>query len=454
MFNYIRYLQKTTVNATRYKPFDKGLTQIHKNSLRGIKYYFNRNLDLVDLFVREEPDAKVQPGLTDHDLTAVFSRNECPLSFIGNFWNKYKKIKVFIPQTGEVDLFNEDEFEDYLKFGPGPTNIYKNNININSQEVATRVSHFHITEKNQFREHMIRYANFIQPSIYSYLSEKNHYNYKVLIHGLDKILKRNNAYSYSDSAEDKLAKFYDLDYGINPKVSKKYSVPIAVSNASSKLIRSTGRELLEAFKKIVNENSSLSCSIVVWKTFRTQSDINLAVIYDDWDCFGNMEPTLLAITQFIKTHGLRWQKLFSKDFSSCSGLRYPLFLSRKMWNQWLQSDPFVSLGILSSNPLVDGNSRILDSIQFDLSNIYSCISNQYAAVMSLKNNWRVHNGPALLLRYDFLANQILGYESILNEAPATDPQKLDFCSIKEGFDDLTNKLSLLRSQLISLPHNN
>ena len=138
------------------------------------------------------------PGLSDYDLTLLTERFDTPrtICVLEELWARYRQIKKAVPQLGETEVMNVEEYADFLSFGPMPTASLKRAdplfVRPGSPEVEDALQRkARVPGEREFLlDALSRYISFFFPAWLRYTSDTSHFAKSRADHLLENIVKR------------------------------------------------------------------------------------------------------------------------------------------------------------------------------------------------------------------------------------------------------------------------
>ena len=138
------------------------------------------------------------PGLSDYDLTLLTERFDAArtICFLDQLWARYRQIKKSVPQLGEIEVMNLEEYADFLSFGPMPTASLKRADPLfvwpgSPQVEAALQRKARVSGEREFLlDALSRYISFFFPAWLRYTSDTSHFARSRAGHLLENIVKR------------------------------------------------------------------------------------------------------------------------------------------------------------------------------------------------------------------------------------------------------------------------
>jgi hypothetical protein len=419
--------------------------------------------DVLAVLLRVAEDGRAWvPGLSDYDLTVLTERFDAArmIRFLGAVWTRYRRIKTVIPQVGETEIMNLDEYVDFLSFGPMPTASLKH-----AEPLFVRPGRLDLESVLQRRpraarerefllDALTRYIRFFFPAWLHHANQASNASRRRAEHLLGNVVKRLRHLGSTETgrsgsfAETILKVFADLSQvcsRIDPCVDEVAPVVCPASwNAVEGAVR-----FVEAFSSEALRGTNVhDCSVNLWISYMSSDKLNLAFVIPD-ETPGNELWKLVAILGRLhrKTAG-SWESFFPKGelHAYFPSLSYPVVVSRSMWRCWRELSPFDGLAVAANGRTLTGPEDVRPGIPSRAA-LTRGAEVQYAALLPLKNNWRPVRGVGSPRLYAAMVNHVKGYASATSGNVLVSPTAYDFKSTEEGYQAVSEELEVLRKTL-------
>jgi hypothetical protein len=418
---------------------------------------------IIGVFMRTSNDPGI-PGLSDYDLTVtpkVASTSE-RLRFLGKFWHRYALLKRMLPMLGETDILPPRDLIDYILLGPGPT-VARKRLTIlfesfpprwivDFQEAFARQDD-HVGENDLLREAILRHLLFVVPHGLEYILTRDPIQEIWLNHLTSKVhsVIQGTAPDPLKEPTSLYREFRGLSLTCRQlKINVRGEAPVLPRASSGPAVW----PLLEPYLKCLSRSPAYpSPSMVLWRTSGSRNRFCLAVVIED-----DLEesPFLTLIEDLARARRVSqgiWQKFFySRPFQACFPLPpYPLYVSRSMWRSWMYLVPTEAAAVCAGGDLVAGDPSVLAEARPRLETLPRDISTRYAAMLSLRNNWR-RLDPANRPRFYTMARDLvrdwrlaLEGKPIFTEPESDADEPVD---LHQGYEMLQKELMQLRPLLM------
>jgi hypothetical protein len=400
------------------------------------------------------------PGLSDYDLTVLTERRDAAgtLRVLDELWGRYRRLKRSLPQLGETEVMNLDEYRDFLAFGPLPLSAIKRTEPLFVRSDAPEIEGVlgraprPPREREVLLDALSRYIWFLFPAWLRHAREPSSASRRSTEHLLGNVVKRlpgrGHLVPASDAAslaERILRVFDDLTRACRG-VAEAGDAPAILGPGQAV---ADAIPPVEAFaREALRRTEVRDGSVRLWVSYMSGDKLSLAFIVPDetpTETVGRLVATLGAL--YDDTRDL-WATAFTngelqRHFPS---LPYPLVVSRSMWRAWRELSPFDGVAIAASGRTLlgpDDTGRGLPS----RAALRRGAEVKYAALLPLKNNWRPLAGPASPTLYAAMLNHVNGCASALSGSVPTSPTTYEFPSTRAGYEAVGEALGALREQL-------
>lgn len=402
------------------------------------------------------------PGLSDYDLTILTDPIEPSqmMRFLEETWAKYKRMKRVLPQLGETEIMNTDEFADFLTFGPMPSGALKYREPLFVRPGATQVDNLqqtfrHSGEREVILDALSRYVWFFFPAWLHHASDTSHLTRRRAEHLLGSIVKRLQHLGVSSEMQDHehfdsdiLKAFDDLSRVCTRITASTEEVEAAFDPGIWKNVEDALPSVKEFASAAVREAKVEQCSVILWISYMSTDKMNLAFVIPDEtprNRLWKLVTTLGALHR--KTNGL-WKTFFTNGnlqpyFPS---IPWPVVVSRSMWKCWRELAPFVGAAVGANGRTLMGPDDASHGMP-SMAALRRGTEIQYAAILPLKNNWRPLPGPATPQLYEAMINQLEGYASVASGAILMSPTPHRFESTLAGYRAVCQQLEVVRKTL-------
>lgn len=418
---------------------------------------------IIGMFLRTSSEPSI-PGLSDFDLTVT--PQDAPtserLQFLARFWKRYAVVKRILPMLRETDILPPQDLIDYMTFGPGPT-VARKRLSIlferfppkwknRFREIFEKQS-CHISKADFIREAILRHVRFVVPVGLEYTLSPNPIQGVRLDHFTFKVLSiiQSATQPYKETLSALYQEFRELSLTCQreeiPEEGMAEVVPAA--RPSSDVLHLLWPHL----QPLLRSPAYPSPSIVIWTGLGTRDRLCMAVVVDD-----DMEQG--PFLKFIRDLARAWQasrRVWQEFF--CNGPfqayfpipSYPVFVSQSIWRSWMYLIPFEAAAVRSGGQLVAGEESILAEVSPYMETLPRDISTRYAAMLSLRNNWRTLapiNRPRF---YSLACGQVRAWRLALEGDPICTRTELDHSEsvdLHQGYEMLQHELTQLRHRLV------
>ncbi|MGH7336592.1 MAG: hypothetical protein ACREI7_03355, partial [Myxococcota bacterium] len=125
---------------------------------------------------------------------------------------------------------------------------------------------------------------------------------------------------------------------------------------------------------------------------------------------------------------------------------FPVVASESMWRCWRELSPFDGAAVAARGRTIAGDTDRRDAAPSRAA-LRRGAEVQYAALLALKNNWRLSRGRPPGESYALFVNHALGYASAATGQVRTVPAALEFASTEDGYLAADEALKVLRASL-------
>jgi hypothetical protein len=401
------------------------------------------------------------PGLSDYDLTVLIEPTDAIdiVELLGALWARYRAIKRFVPQIGEMEVMTVEEHGDFVRFGPMPTASLKH-----AEPLFVRSSCPHaldslrpkpsISGAEEFtRDALSRYLRFLFPAWLEYARDPSNIARRRVEHRLANICKRLRRLDVrpdvTSSVEDKFVAVFKALTNACARLESSKKPPAEVAPRTlTPVLCDAIEELAGAHLRIVHGMEPGTASLVAWVSFMSLDRVCLAfVVSDDIpDCrLRDLATRVVALQQETATLARRWcaNGALQMYFPSVTP---GVILSRSMWESWRELSPFDGAAIAASGRLLAGRPDLLRSPSARA--LRRGAEVHLASLLPLKNNWRPSGGRPPVSLYAAMVNHVSGYSSALSGPVETSASDRQFGSVVDGYRSVSAELSALRSHLL------
>jgi hypothetical protein len=393
-------LRKFVITSHRRPIFSRFYDGVYNGgeSLLGIMGRLDPSI--IGMFMRTSNDPGI-PGLSDYDLTVTPC--DAPASerlrFLARFWQRYAVLKRMLPMLGETDILPPQDLMDYILLGPGPT-VARKRLTIlferfpprwkgDFQEVLARQND-HVCENDLLREAILRHLLFVVPQGQEYLLNRDTFQGIRLNHLTSKVLSviQGTAPDPPKEPATLYREFRELSLAcLKLEINGKGEAPVLPRASSGPEV---WPHLKSHFESLSRSPAYPGPSLVLWRTPGSRNRFCLAAVVED-DLEEGPFLTLIGDLARARRATIRaWQRFFfSRPFQACFPMPpYPLYVSRSMWRSWMYLVPTESAAVYAGGVLAAGDPSVLDEAGPRLETLARDISTRYAAMLSLRNNWR------------------------------------------------------------------
>ncbi len=460
-------LRHFVLRSHRWPFFNRSYASVYRvgRSLLGV--LGRQDPDLKGMFLRVSDDPDL-PGLSDYDLTVTPREASTTerLEFLGRFWRRYAGVKRFLPMLGETDILPPPDLIDYMLFGPGPTAARKR-LSILFERLPPRWKGpfreayerqgDRVSQDELLREALLRHIRFVVPRALEHSLNPDFTRDLMLDHAASRIFSIVNrtippAGERSSTLHRELRELTRAcrRQDIPAKAEKAGVMP--AEGQGPEVLRLLLRLLLPLLRPVLRSVDYPAPSILLWTGLASRGRSCLAVVAED----GLEEKPLLALVRGLagawRAGGDIWQRFFSNDPYQAyfPTPPYPVFLSRSMWRSWMYMSPFEAAAVSAGGCLVAGDDSILTEATPYSGMLPGYVSAHYAAMLSLRNNWRTLTPEKRPGFYPLAIDLVRAWRSALEGGPIRTGQRsgrAETPGLSRGYEILQRELTGLRSQL-------
>ena len=420
--------------------------------------------DILAILLRVGEDGRSWvPGLSDYDLTLLTERFDPPrtIQFLEELWASYRRIKKSVPQLGETEVMNLEEYVDFLSFGPMPTASLKRTdplfVRPGSAVINNTVQRIRRVpgEREFLLDALSRYILFFFPAWLHHATESSHFARSRAEHLLDNVVKRLRYLGVSDVTTDSET-FADKIHHVFEDLSRVCSkVPPYRDNAAAVIsvetwvpVESAVPAVMAFCSEALRQAKVNDCSVILWISYMSADKLNLVFVVPDETPRNELWKLVATLGILRRESEDLWQRFFFNGELQAffPAFYYPIVISRSMWRSWRDLSPF-------NGAAVAANGRTLMGPEDDLRNLPSMAALkrgaevQYAALLPLKNNWRPLQGSGTSGLYGMMMNHVQGYSSANTGKILTSPTTHNFKSTQDGYRAVCEELQILRKGL-------
>ena len=418
---------------------------------------------IIGMFLRTSNEPSI-PGLSDYDLT-VTPRDATTserLKFLAQFWKRYAVVKRILPMLGETDILPPQDLIDYMILGPGPI-VARKQLSVlferfpsewknRFQEAFARQS-CHVSQADFLKEAILRHLRFVVPSGLEYTLNPNFIQGVQLDHFTFKIFSiiRSNTQPTGEKLSALHQEFRELSLACQQQeIPEKVKVEVvSATHSYSEVLQLLWPHL----RPLLQSHAYPIPTIVLWTGFGSRDRLCLAVVVDD-DL--EEEPFLKFIRDLAGAWQASrnvWQKFFCNDpFQAYFPIpSYPIFVSRSIWRSWMYLLPLEAAAVDATGNLVAGDESVLTEISPNFKTLPRDISTRYAAMLSLRNNWRTLTPDNRPRFYSLAHEQVRTWRLTMEGEPICTKPEYDYTESQElhqGYETLQQELTRLRNLLI------
>jgi hypothetical protein len=206
---------------------------------------------------------------------------------------------------------------------------------------------------------------------------------------------------------------------------------------------------IEAFASAALRHAKVrDCSVVLWLSYMSADKLNLAFVVPDDTSSRELSDLFATLGRLHRSTEDLWRTRFSNGelqpyFPSFA---YPVVVSRSMWTCWREVSPFDGAAIAASGRTLIGPDDGLREMP-SIAALQRGAEVQYAALLSLKNNWRTLDVAGATRLYAAMVNHVRGVLSAASGTALAGPTTLRFASAEDGYRAVSEELDLLRERL-------
>jgi hypothetical protein len=189
-------------------------------------------------------------------------------------------------------------------------------------------------------------------------------------------------------------------------------------------------------------------SAVAWISYMTVDRLNLVFVVPD-----DVEPDALRrLLDILKAERRTAEALLKGASTDSGGPRrsdppaFPNVASESIWRCWRELSPFDGAAIAANGRTIAGDTGRSHAAPSRAATRRGA-EVQYAALLALKNNWRLSRGRPTGESYAALVNHAKGYASALTGRVRTAPEALELASTQDGYLAAEAALKALRASL-------
>jgi hypothetical protein len=403
------------------------------------------------------------PGLSDYDLTVLTERVDSArmIGVLENVWRRYRRIKRAIPQLGETEIMNVEEYVDFLSWGPMPTASLKHaeplfvrpgRLDLRSfLQCRPRASR----ERELLLDALSRYIWFFFPAWLRQASGTSHSARRRAEHLLGNVVKRLQHLEIADEPRPS-GSFADRAFQVFGDLSRacrRFTLCVdAVAPVVSPGPWSAVEEaipLVHAFSsEVLREAKVPHCSVILWISYMSADKLSLVFVMPDETPGTDLGKLVATLGRLANKTDALWKRFFTNGelqryFPS---LACPVVMSRSMWKCWRELSPFDGAAIVANGRTLMGPEDTWPGIPSRAA-LKQGAEVQYAALLPLKNNWRPLGGSGTPRLYAAMVNYVKGYASGTAGTVLTSPTTHRFASVQDGYRAVCEELKVLRQRL-------
>lgn len=402
------------------------------------------------------------PGLSDYDVTVLTERHDGPrtIRFLDHVWQRYRAIKRSVPQLGEMEVMEVEEYADFLDFGPLPLSSLKRAYplfvragNGDVERVLQRAP-----RRPQQREFLLdalsRFGGFVIPAWLDAAGGGTSFAQRNTEHLLGNVSKRlarlrvPDAPAATGPLADRMVRIFQALSQTCSLMKPSDSERRTVVDPDAALIAIDALMPIQAFCEEALRHAAIRrCSVVVWISYMFVDRLNLVFIVPDDVPERELRNLLVTLRAMNRT----LQELLRKVSADGGAQRYfpssfPTVASDSMWKCWCELSPFAGVAFVANGrTLIDVPDR--GQVAPSLTSLRRGAEVEYASLLPLKNNWRLSRGRPTGRSYAALVNHAKGYASAFSGPVLTVPAELEFASTEEGYLAAGDALKELRARL-------
>jgi hypothetical protein len=403
------------------------------------------------------------PGLSDYDLTVLTDRAgvDPMLRFLDALWARYRWIKRRVPQLGEMEVMDLEEYRDFLSAGPMATASLKH-----TEVLFARGGHDELDLTLRHPPHacgtrellldaLTRYLRFLLPAWLRHATMRSHATRLGAEHLLANVFKRLTQLDAQVEADgslnlaDGMARaFIDLT-----RICGRTAAPDGpLAEVEHRMMPAPVEARVACFEahaaELLGEAGVRDGSVVSWLPFMSADAPNVAVVVPD-----DLPESGVRILFEALARRHRAGRLSAPTPVGSESQRYfPSFahavvLSRSMWKGWRELSPFEGAAVAASGRTRMGPDDDLRDPP-PIAALRRGAQVQFATLLPLRNNWRPLGGPPSPALYETMVNHAAG----CRPAPAllrTWPMRRGFRSLDESYRAITEELRTLGKEVLA-----
>ena len=406
------------------------------------------------------------PGLSDYDLTVIVARRDAvgTLRLLDDLWERYRSIKRWVPQLGEMDVVDAEEYGDLLDFGPMPTWSLKCDRPLFVREGRAGMPDLLARPRRRSRpedfllDAMARFGRYVMPAWLDHSSRRTGLTRRRVEHLLANVVARIRRLGVEVETADRdrlalrVARVAQALSAACRRVEPFDSKEIAVVDRSARPIPESVLSPLRTFcEDAVRRAPVAGCSAVVWTPYMSATTLSLQFVVPDETGPEEMARMIEALASPNASARELMQRLPALD----DGRRYapegvPLFATRSVWRRWRKQSPFDGVAVAVTGRTLVGADDVGDWLP-SWPALRRHAENSYAALLPIKNI-RSRGGVRPDGRlYAAVIDHANGYASAFSARVATVPVALASPSIVEAYAASTDALRELGARLRAAP---
>jgi len=460
----MRPVRKFVLRSHQWPCFRSAYEAIYRGGKSLLSILGRLDSSIIGMFLRTSDEPSVL-GLSDYDITVT--PQDAPtserLQFLAQFWQRYVAMKRILPMLGEADILPPQDLIDYMLLGPGPMAAGKRLSVLFERFPAKWQKPFqeafaqdgrHVSQFDLLREALLRHIRFVVPLGLEYALNSNPIQGVRLDHVTLKILSiiRSVSQPAGETFSTLHQEFRELSLAC-----QRQEIP-AKGNAEIVPATSPSSEVLQLLwphlQPLLRSRAYPSPSIVLWTGLGSRDKLCLAVVVED--VLGK-RPFLTLIRDLARAWQASskvWQQFFCNDpFQAYFPTpAYPVFVSRSIWRSWMYLLPFEAAAITAGGQLVAGDASVFAEASPHLEALPRCLSTHYAAMLSLRHNWRTLTPDNRPRFYPLACDQVRAWRSALDGEPIRtrpDFDPAEQVGLHQGYEALQQELAQLRQQFLS-----
>jgi hypothetical protein len=404
------------------------------------------------------------PGLSDYDVTVLTERHEGPrtIQFLDRVWERYRAIKRSVPQLGEMEVMDVEEYGDFVDFGPTPTASLKRMhplfVRAGNADVERALRRMPRPPQpgELLLDALSRFGRFVFPAWLDDDGGGNSVTRCRTAHLLGNVSKRLARLGVpaetldSGTIAHRMVKVFHALAQACRVVKPSEGEPQAVVDPDSSSIAIDVVLPLRTFcEKALRQAGIRRCSAVAWIANMSVDRLNLVFVVPD-DVPAEALTTLLVT---LRAMNRTLQELPATASAHSGALRYypssfPTVASESTWRSWRELSPFDGVAVAANGRTLIGATDGGHSAP-SLTALRRGAQVEYASLLPLKNNWRPSRGRPPGRSYAALVNHVNGCTSAFTGRVRTVPAPLEFTSTQEGYLAAVEALKVLRAHLPS-----